>query len=56
MTYDHNFSQSTKKRIVVLDLLRQKSDLQAFHRRPASTGFPMDKKKSTVYAEDTRKF
>lgn len=33
-----------KKRTVVPDLLRKKSDLEVFHRGLASTGLPMDKR------------
>ena len=42
-------------RRVVLDLLRQKSDLKVFHSRLALTVFPMDKR-CTLCAEDTRQF
>ena len=49
------FHKAQKRRKVVLDLLRQKSDLKVFHSRLALTGFPMDKR-CTLYAEDTRQF
>lgn len=48
------FHKAQKKRTVVLDLLRQKSDLQVFHRRPASTGFLIEEK-HVLYMRKTRK-
>ena len=49
------FHKAQKKRTVVLDLVRQKSDLEVFHRRLASSGFPMDRR-CALCVEDTRGF
>lgn len=42
------FHKTQKRRTVVLDLFRQKSDFEVFHRRPASTEFPVNKTMSYV--------